>query len=167
MTDDNDNLPDALSSTNRPTIDATDERLRTRDECAAIALKDRVMNSDGLKLLAPDGHWEVAISRALDLFEEPRNINELWVWARFCWAFGRRDTWAANGKFEEMLQLIALISDNAVKWVRRDPEAGAADLERNARELGDRLRNILTDIYQNDFAWNDRADFMAFKGRET
>lgn len=165
MTERNDTAPETLSSINRPNLDDQDERVRTRDECAAIALKDRVLNSPALSQLAPEGHWEVAISRALDLFEEPRNISELWVWSRFCWAFGRRDTWAANAKFEELLKLITLISDNAVKWVQRGPEVAVDDLEKNAVVLGDKLRNLLTDIYQNDFVWSDRADFMAFKGR--
>lgn len=167
MTDRNDNSPNTLASIDRPNLDDYDERLRNRDECAAIALKDRVVNSPGLSNLAPEGRWEVAISRALDLFEEPRNISELWVWSRFCWAFGRRDTWAANAKFEELLKLVMLISENSVKLSTQPDNPKYNDLVRTAYLLGEQLEAFLRDIYRNDATWNDRADFMAFKGKSS
>lgn len=161
------NSTDTINVPGTPDAEKTDMTTRNHDECAAIALKDRVLNSPGLLSLAPSAdHWEVAISRAIDLFEEPRNISALWCWARFCWAFGKRDTWAANARFEELLKLIALMSDNAIKYeLNQSNSAEQIELERNAKRLGEQLSALLGDLYQNDYTWNDRADFLAFKGR--
>lgn len=151
-------------------------------ESYMMQLEGMVEESPDLKKLSDaQGGWFRAVIIALELFQQPRNLEQLWVWSRLLWAFGRRDTWRANEGFECMIGLHA----NAIAWhkklidLRKELDSrswfqfasrarleAAIDeaeeqLELSYRKLGHQLDTLLV----NDNTWSDRSEFLAFKGR--
>lgn len=98
--------------------------IRTADALAMLDLAARIENSPELmKLSGPSKSWAVAINTFLDLFSEPRTVEELRVWQRFQWCFGREkqwaSTWKANDTLNDILKALDVIKDLSVRWVNR------------------------------------------------
>lgn len=154
---------------------------RTRESCMS-QLKAMVLESTELrKLIDSEEDWFRAVVVALSLFEQPRNIEQLWVWSRFVWVFGRRDTWKANETLEAVLHL----HSRGITWHRKlvdlqneldnrswfqfasRARLGAAieEAEEVLEVINRKLEEQFDTLLVNDNTWSDRSDFLAFKGR--
>lgn len=149
-------------------LDETLVSATTSFEVAGIELKAAVARSPALMaLIAGDlDRWHEAVGKALDLFGDKRNLDELWVWYRLCWAFGRRDTWRANETVEKMFAVLAELLDLQFRLGK----CGRFSFQRRAlaRAVNEKLyalASIVKDAFRNDLQWNDRKDFFAYKAR--
>lgn len=140
----------------------------TSFEVAGISMKAAVARSPALMALIGGDldRWHEAVSKALDLFGDKRNLDELWVWYRLCWAFGRRDTWRANATVEKMFEIMCHIVDLQFRLGK----CGRFSFQRRtlARAIDEKLYAlavIVKDAFRNDLQWNDRKDFLAYKAR--
>lgn len=138
-------------------------------EMALLQLGERVMNSAVLsKLIAPGSNWLSAVHQALDLFEEPRNLSQLWVWARFVWAFGKRDEWRADAALDQLFAPVTAMRElnSQLRALPRWSRAKRRKLERQIIAEGYKLARCVIEASDNDQAWSDRQDFLQYRGRK-
>lgn len=108
-----------------------------------------------------------ALCGAVDLLETPNNLDALWVWSKFLWAFGTLKTWEADTCLDRLLfwfRQVRLYSVelNQTPWYR----------VRKCRKLRDQRaeanRNVLTllgYVHNNLNDWQDLAKFEAHRGK--
>lgn len=123
--------------------------------------------------------WQVALEHMLELWRSPRNVEQAWVWSRFCWALGDFKTWDANLQFNRLLaathervrlkrqfQELYTRKYSIVRFIARRRLAKQMakcliDIQQNLGELDEMLLRILL----NDQRWPDSESFARFAQR--
>ena len=130
------------------------------------ALRERI---EGIPHLLASGHgdWLGSLEHAVELLEPKNNIDALWVWSRFLWAFGRRDTWKADKCLSTLMMLAwnrrraesEWLSTPWYRWIRKRTLRGVF-----ARASRDE-RTLLDYVLSNDRNWSDADDFAWYRGK--
>jgi hypothetical protein len=159
-------IAEVLNSEGRPTGIRRDDALSMLDFLARVENSTEIM-----KLAGPSRDPWVAIGKFLDLFDSPRNIDELWVWNKFRWLFGRgnsvaSDTWKADDTLDALLAATIKLRDlstqwhdrGRLRWLARRKLAAAIDVAQV------HLFTILGTLLVNRDAWPELAAFAQWKG---
>jgi hypothetical protein len=142
-------------------------------------LRDFISEHAHLQALAgPTNDWIEAALKGLELLEAPHSLDQLWVWSRFCWIFGARDTWEANATVTQLLKerasLRALIQSyhevtNAMKRLhwwnisrRRMLKLTARSLVKSMNVSTTIILGTLDTFADREKRWIDRDDFRAY-----
>lgn len=126
-------------------------------------IKARVERLTHVARMKNGGTWVNAIGALLDLVETPNNLDALWVWSRFVWVFGRRNTWQADSTLEELLQSADALH-RALK--KTPPKRSLFRKRRTPIELAeDRLGNCLAELLLNEADWSEANEFRRYRGK--
>lgn len=102
--------------------------------------------------------WRMFLSTA-------NNRDALWVWSRFLWAFGRRDTWRASNVLDDILMIVLRIDSDLQRlsglyfWQLETKRRLKHQIELNQSCL----HRLLGDVFINHEAWNDLAAFRGYE----
>jgi hypothetical protein len=132
-------------------------------------------------LQASEDDWSAPVLKALELFDSPHNMDQLWVWSRFVYLFGERDTWSANRELDSFLleaaNLLSLRAHYAqlqeqiesTSWWRFRTRSGIASKQTLAANAIQKslyhLQMMLRNYIDRDKRWIDAADFAAYRDR--
>lgn len=142
-------------------------------------IKEFIEASPHLKALQGDtGDWRAVALKALELFDSPHNLDQLWVWSRFVWIFGERNTWAANSELESLLleatNLLSLKSYYhqleeklaVTSWYCFKTRTGITRQQVITADAMQKCLHHIQSMFANyvarDKRWIDRDDFRAY-----
>ena len=125
-------------------------------------IKDRIAE---VPHLARVGNWFQVVNQLISLHEVEANLEQLWVWNRFCWAFGRRNTWRANDMLDNLFNWYVIPCSETNQQYERTPWWRWLRRRKLRKTMVDHTFNLMLAIHklmQNDREWNDREAFMGY-----
>jgi len=109
--------------------------------------------------------WAIVLNEIIDRLQTDQALSELWVWSRFCWAFGKRNTWEAARNFQGLLDLVKMTTESMLRltrlhwyqWSERISE------RKHLHKLYASMGHCLGALYTNDCNWNDLESYRRFE----
>jgi len=141
------------------------EAMNLQDTLAHVfQIDERIDNLPHLKRL---GDWTIVVNHLITLVENENNLSALWVWNRFCWCFGRRDTWEASEMLTNLFEWYVDPCTAATEQYQKTPKWRWLKRRQLRQRMVDQAFNLMFAVHQlqqNDQCWSDRAAFFGYAG---
>lgn len=116
-------------------------------------------------LMKGRANWFEAVLGVIDLLDHPNNVDALWVWSRFCFAFGHMQTWEADRVFDQLIHFEGCrrkfdVQYRSTSWLRPFKRRKLRKLVRYHTGMA---QAILGQVICNAQQWPDRQAFEAHR----